>query len=416
MIPALSGGVQTTIAAIVIFLLLVVFHEFGHFWVAKRVGIFVREFAVGFGPKLFSRKWGETVYSIRALPLGGFVNMAGEGPEDYGIEPGQAVAVQLDEEGRVRAFGDPRFLRDVDAVGRLLSGPTREQYALQVETDEGVRRYALSPVTELYSDHGVTPLAPYERQFIGKSVLARAATIFAGPLMNFVLAAIIFAVYFTISGVPAGPDVGKVLPDSPAARAGLLPGDHIVAVDGEPVRSWNQLVKEVQSRPDQRVVLDVARGDQRLQIAVTPQIRDGVGVIGVSPALVHDPLTSIWLGIRQTWDITVQIVVAFSRMITGALAPEVAGPVGIVAMIGEQTKQGLMNLLTLTAILSINLGIINLLPIPALDGSRLMFLLVEALRGRPVDPHKESMVHLVGFALLMVIVVLVTYKDVTRLF
>ncbi|MDI3257261.1 MAG: RIP metalloprotease RseP [Kyrpidia sp.] len=411
-----SGVIQTAVAAIVIFLLLVVFHEFGHFWVAKRVGIFVREFAVGFGPKVFSRKWGETVYSVRALPLGGFVNMAGEGPEDFAFEPGKTVAVKLDADGRVEALGDPRSIRHADLVGRLRTGPSREDYALRIETGDEVRRYPLGPAAVLYADNAAMSLAPYDRQFLGKPVWARAATIFAGPLMNFVLAAVIFAVYFTVAGVPSGPDVAKVLPGSPALRAGLQPGDHIAAVDGEPVGSWDQLVKAVQSRADQRVVLDVVRGGQRFQVAVSPEIRGGVGVIGVSPALVHNPIASVWLGVKQTWDISVQIVAAFGRMISGTLAPEVAGPVGIVAMIGEQTKQGLMNLLTLTALLSINLGIINLLPIPALDGSRLMFLLVEAVRGRPVDPQKESMVHLVGFALLMVIVVLVTYKDVTRLF
>ncbi|ADG06244.1 RIP metalloprotease RseP [Kyrpidia tusciae] len=410
------GGVQTAVAAIVIFLLLVVFHEFGHFYVAKLVGIFVREFAVGFGPKLFSRRWGETVYSLRALPLGGFVNMAGEGPEDYGLESGKTIAVRLDEAGQVEDFGDPRAVGQADFVGRLVSGPSRDDYSLRIEGEDGTRRYALGPGAVLHTEGGAIPLAPYDRQFMGKPVWARAATIFAGPLMNFVLAAVIFAVYFTIAGVPSGPDVAKVLPDSPAIRAGIQPGDHIAGVNGEPIDSWDQLVKTVQSRPDQRVVLDVIRGNQHLQVAVTPEVRGGVGVIGISPVLVHNPLASIGLGIKQTWDISVQIVQAFGRMITGTLAPEVAGPVGIVAMIGEQTREGLMNLLTLTALLSINLGIINLLPIPALDGSRLVFLLVETVRGRPVDPQKESMVHLVGFALLMVIVVLVTYKDVTRLF
>lgn len=416
MVPFLSGGVQTAVAAIVIFLLLVVFHEFGHFWVAKRVGILVREFAVGFGPKLFSRKRGETVYSFRVLPLGGYVHMAGESPEDHGLVRGETLAVRLDAEGRAEALGDPEVLKDPDLIGRLAAGPSRESFAVELETEEGVRRLELSPSAILYTERSTTTLAPFERQFMGKPVWARAATIAAGPLMNFVLAALIFAVYFLYTGVPAGPDVGEVLPGTPAARAGLRPGDHIAAVDGNPIRSWSQLVKTVQSRPEQPMIFDVRRGDSRLEIAVTPEVRSGVGVIGVSPQLVHNPLLAVWMGIRQTWDISLQIVTAFGRMLTGALAPEVAGPVGIVAMIGEQAKQGLANLVTLTALLSINLAIINLLPIPALDGSRLMFLLVEAVRGRPLDPHKESMVHLVGFALLMVIVVLVTYKDVTRLF
>jgi regulator of sigma E protease len=413
----LSHGMLTAIAAIAIFLALVFFHELGHFWVAKRVGILVREFALGFGPRLFSFRKGETLYSIRALPLGGYVNMAGENPEDLFFEKGEVMGIRLDKAGRIAQIGDPTQMKATDVVGIVVSADLSHDSSVVLETKEGEQRFLLGEEAFLVTPGGDYRLVPRERQFIGKPLWARAATIFAGPLMNFVLAVILFSIYFLHVGAPVNaPVVGGVEKGTPAAAAGIRAGDRIVAIDGRPIVRWDDMVTVIQAHPDIPLALEIERRQQRFVVRVAPANVHGVGQLGIDRSLTKDPVASVSTGIAYTWGITAAIVSSIPKLFSGAILHDVSGPVGIVSIIGSRVDQGFFDLVSLAGFLSINLGILNLFPIPALDGGRLLFLGVEAVRGRPVDPHKESMVHLVGFAFLMVLVILVTYNDVTRLF
>lgn len=348
-------NLQTAIFALIIFGLLIFVHEFGHFIVAKLVGIRVEEFSIGMGPKAFSTQKGETLYSIRFLPIGGYVKMSGE----TGIEE------------------DEQF---------FLDDPKR---------------------------------------FNNKSVIQRAGVIVAGPLMNFFLAVLLFALFFTFVGIYTASEtteIGDVLADSPAQKAGLQPGDKIVAIDGQKVNEWSQMVNIIHNQPGKILSFIINRDGKEIKMQITPQLdpESQVGLIGITPSgqwKKVNPLNALGLAIRRTLEIIAFTITAIGQMVSGKMGMgEVAGPVGIVQLIGESAQVGLIYLINLTALISINLGLLNLLPIPALDGSKLIFLGIEAVRGKPVDPKKENFVHLIGFALLMTLMLFVTYRDIIRLF
>jgi len=313
----------TFIASVFVFGILILFHEFGHFIVAKMVGIKVYEFSLGFGPKLLALPRGETSYCLRLFPLGGFVRMAGMDPNE-----------ELAEEDQDRGFNR-------------------------------------------------------------KTVWQRIAVIFAGPFMNFFLAALLFAVVFASQGQPvpsSGTDIGDVNPGYPAQIAGLAAGDRIVAIDGKPVDKWDELVTLINESPEKNISVVVLRDGSELQFELTTiKAEDGRGLIGIYPAeeyIEASPLQAISLGIEWTGRFTVVIMDFVSKMIFGQAPAELGGPVRVVSEIGKAAQIGFIILLKLAAILSINLGLFNLFPIPALDGSRILFLFWEKIRRRPVAPEK----------------------------
>ncbi|MDD2553324.1 MAG: RIP metalloprotease RseP [Desulfotomaculaceae bacterium] len=341
----------TFIASVFVFGLLIVFHEFGHFIVAKIVGIKVYEFSLGFGPKLLDVSGEETLYTVRLLPLGGFVRMAGMDPEE-----------EVDEKDLNRGFNK-------------------------------------------------------------KTVGQRIAVIFAGPFMNFLLAALLFVVVFSLQGEPvasSGTRIGDINPGYPAQAVGLAAGDKIVAVDGKTVDKWADLVTMINERPEQNISVVVLRDGSELQFALTTvKSEDGRGLIGIYPTEEYVKigfLQSISLGIEWTVRFTVAIIDIVFKMILGQAPAELGGPVRVVSEIGNAAQLGFVILLKLAALLSVNLGLFNLFPIPALDGSRILFLVWEKIIRRPVDPAKENFIHLIGFGLLMLLIVAVTYNDIIQVF
>lgn len=345
---------QTGVFALIIFGLLIFVHEFGHFIVAKLVGVRVEEFSIGMGPKAFSLKKGDTLYSIRILPIGGYVKMTGESG--------------LEEEDDL-AKDDPK-------------------------------------------------------RFNNKTVAERAGVIIAGPLMNFILAVVLFSLIFVFIGIPyATTEIGEVLENSPAEIAGLKSGDMIVAINGQEVSEWSEMVEIIHTNPERELYFTIERGQTKYGINITPKLdkENNVGLIGITPGQSgfkkENPFKAIILGLNRTVEILIFTVIALVDMIAGKMGMgEVTGPVGIVKLIGESAKVGFIYLVNLTALISINLGLLNLLPIPALDGSKLIFLGIEAIRGKPVDARKENFVHIIGFALLMTLMLFITYRDVVKLF
>ncbi len=337
----------TFIASVIIFGLLIFFHELGHFSIAKLVGIKVREFSLGFGPKLLSHSKGETTYNLRAFPLGGFVNMAGMDPNEE-------------------------------------------------ETEE-------------------------ERGFNNKTVGQRIAVIFAGPAMNFLLAVFLLAVLFFSYGVPDKPTnvVQGTLPGKPAEIAGIKPGDTIVAIDGKQIVSWEQISKIVAENPGRPLEVTVLRGQERINVTVVPYLdENNTGKIGIFPAPGKvGPVGAVASGIRYTGMLSYQIVAYLGQAIAQKVPLELGGPVQIVATINEavESTDWFANLMSLGAFLSVSLGLFNLFPIPALDGSRILFLLIEMVRGKPIEQSKENFIHMVGFALLLLLIVFITYNDILRL-
>lgn len=332
----------TVIVTILVFGVLIAAHEFGHLIFAKWSKIYVEEFAIGMGPKLFGFHIGETQYSLRLLPIGGYCKMPGE-----------------DEE----------------------------------------------------SDH--------PNGFDKKSVPRRMLVVFGGAFFNFILAIVIFVIAYSIMGVPAEKAiVGQVTEGMPAASAGLEAGDTIVSIDGQEVATWSEAVEIISATPGATMTYTVERANGEIvDIAITSTANEqGDTVIGIVRGT--ESLTifgAIAVGFKETYAMTKLILVALFQMVTGQMAVDLAGPIGVGQMVGQIADYGFINLLAFVAALSVNLGIINLLPLPALDGSRLVFLAIEGIRRRPVSRKVESTIHFVGFVLLMLLMVAVTYSDIIRL-
>lgn len=418
---------ETVIAFIIIFGALVFFHELGHFLFAKRAGILCREFAIGFGPKVFSHKRGETVYTVRLLPIGGFVRMAGEDPEMVEIKPGYRVGLMFNDKGQVNKI----ILNNKDKYADLR---VIEVEKADIEHDLFIRGYVDGEEEELVTfpihpqamlvENGVeTILAPYDRQFASKSLLQRTLTIFAGPLFNFILALIIFLLLAFIQGVPTNePALGKLTPDGVAKQVGLQEGDVVLSISDTEISSWEDVVMMIRDNPGKELEFYVDRDGETKSILVTPAeetIEEGkkIGLIGVYNPIEKSPFTAIGHGFKETYMWTKEIIVILGTLVTGQFSIDMlAGPVGIYQATDTVAKSGVFYLMKWAGLLSINLGIVNLLPIPALDGGRLVFFAIEAVRGKPLDSQKEGMVHFIGFALLMLLMLVVTWNDIQRFF
>ena len=357
----------TVVSFIIVLGVLVFFHEFGHFMVAKWSDMRVEEFAIGMGPRILGTEYGETFYSIRAFPLGGFCKITGEMPMDD----------EIDEEEK-----------------------------------------------EIYLE-----AKRNNKCFFQKSIWKRIAVVVMGPIMNFLLAGLLFAVIFGMYGQPVDMQdqavIGRVLPQQPAYQAGVEEGDKVLAVDEQPVNTWQELATEINKHPEEEINLRIKRNEELINIAVTPQAKERLnpdtgstskkGIIGITPPLIRKEVgffDSIALGFEKTVLMIQAIAVGLWQMITGQLKADVSGPVAIAQMVGRASKTGLLRVLELAAIISVNLGFMNLLPIPALDGGRLVFLGVEVVRGKAVDPETEGRAHMVGFVLLILLLIVVTFKDI----
>jgi regulator of sigma E protease len=417
---------STIIAFIIIFGALVFFHELGHLIFAKRAGILCREFAIGFGPKIFSHKKNETVYTIRLLPIGGFVRMAGEDPEMIEIKPGHRVGLLLDKEGNVEKI----ILNNKDKfpkarVIEVESCDIERELIIKGYVDgeeEKLQTFSINRDALLVEDGIETQIAPYDRQFASKTLGQRTMAIFAGPLMNFVLALVLFIVIALLQGVPSDePVLGKLTPDGAAQKAGLKEGDIVLSIDEAEVTSWEDVVEIIRKNPNKELDFSIERNGELMEIPVTPELKElegkKVGLIGVYGPIEKSPLKSVAYGFEQTYDWTKEILFMLGKLVSGEFTIDaLSGPVGIYQSTDVVAKSGIYYLMKWAAILSINLGIMNLLPIPALDGGRLMFFAIEALRGKPIDRQKEGMVHFIGFALLMLLMLVVTWNDIQRFF
>ncbi|PID00194.1 RIP metalloprotease RseP [Sporosarcina sp. P29] len=417
---------ETVIAFIVIFGTLVAFHEFGHFLFAKRAGIMVREFAIGMGPKILAIRKGETQYTIRLLPLGGYVRMAGEDFDTVELQPGYRVGLLLNAQDEIekiylnRNVSNPNILN----VEVEKSDLDKELYIEGYDEDGQFVHLKISRTAMIIEKGQETLIAPYDRQFESKSLGSRALAIFAGPLFNFILAFFIFLALGLMNGVPTNePIISEVKPDTPAELAGMKKDDLITGVDGKSIDSWPKFSEAIQKSAGVPMSIEVDRAGKQVVLDVVPDTVEDAGQefgqIGVmySSPLEKGFIKSIVFGAEQTYTWTVKIFELLGMLVTGQFTIDaLSGPVGIYKATEEVAQHGIFNLMNWGAVLSINLGIMNLLPLPALDGGRLLFFLFEGLRGKPIDKQKEGMVHFVGIMLLMVLMLVVTWNDIQRFF
>jgi regulator of sigma E protease len=405
---------------VLLFFVLVTIHEWGHFYFAKRAGILVREFAIGFGPKLFSFKKGETRYTLRLLPIGGFVRMAGEDPEMIQIRSGQTIGVKLAHSQVTHIYVDQlQNLTDV-TIGTVEQIDLEKGLFIKLNVNDEVRHLSVHPQAMMVSKGKETQIAPWDRQFGSKTVGQRALSIVAGPVMNFLLAFVLFIVVVFMTGIPDKVKVQGVIQGSPAEKAGLRAGDIIVSVNHEPIGSDSgKLTNLIRQSVNQPMVWVIERNKEQVRMEVTPEDKGNGGLVGVTLTL-ETRQASVMEGLRYGGINFVKasgsILDSFGKLVTLQFKmDDLGGPVRIVEFTSEQASAGLAQYIFWAGLLSLYLGIFNLLPFPALDGSRLVFLGFEAVRGKPVDPSRESMVHFVGFAMLMLLMIAVTYNDILRL-
>lgn len=417
---------QTVIAFIIVFGSLVFFHELGHFIFAKRAGILVREFAIGMGPKIFGMMKGETLYTIRLLPLGGYVRMAGEDVDQIELQPGYRVGLILNRDNVAEKIYLNQNVQNPNVLFMEVERADLEK-ELWIEGYDEENQFVRINVSRqaIVVENGTElMIAPIDRQFNSKTVGQRAMAIFAGPLFNFILAFFVFAFIAMMQGVPTyEPIIYDVVEDGPAADAGMQKGDYVKAIDGDPIEDWQELSGTVQDKPGEELTFLVERDGQDIELTMTPEALEEsgkeygqIGVMYQSP-VEKNPLKALVFGVTQTYDYTVLILGLLGDLVTGQFTIDaLSGPVGIYKATETVAQYGVYNLMNWAAVLSINLGIMNLLPLPALDGGRLLFFGVEALRGKPVDRQKEGLVHFVGIVLLMILMVVVTWNDIQRFF
>ena len=349
----------TIISTIIVLGILIFVHELGHFLLAKKLGVGVITFSLGFGPKLIGRKIGETQYQVSVVPLGGFVKLIGENPDE-----------EVKEEDRARSFS-------------------------------------------------------------AQPIWKRGMIVGAGPFFNFFLAILFFSI-INLFGIPSFPSkIGEVSPGLPAESAGFKKGDIVLSIDGKEVSKWDDLSKIIRNSKGKELLIKVKRGEEIFEIKVSPKPsmqKNPFGeeiqtfMIGIKPSdevIIEkvNPLKAIGMGFSQTWVGIELTVVSIVKLIQGKIsAKTIGGPILIGQLAGEQARKGVLSLVLFMSILSINLGLINLFPIPILDGGHFLFLGLEAILKKPVSIKKMEMAQQVGLVLIILLMVFAFYNDLIRLF
>lgn len=422
---------KTIVIFLLIFSLIVVFHEFGHYYMAKKAGILVREFALGMGPKLFSQQGQDgTTYTLRMLPLGGYVRLAGLNDEDD-LQPGMQVGLTLDSENLVKTINLQENLSPEEIPVRIDYSDLASEMVLEAIPlgQETAKSFPVSKKAFMIEQDGTRiPVAPIESRYESATVWDKIKTNFAGPFNNFILSIVIFTFIGFLIGYKQTDqwNIAKIVEDSPAAQAGLQAGDIIIEVDQVPVDNWDQLVAMTEKSPGQTLNLKVDRQgqviDSQMTLATVKDEATGqeVGQMGIYQGFVMEKMTlldKLTYGFIQTYTVIAMVFTAILSWFTkGFSLNDLGGPVAMAQTTHEVVSYGFVPILAYMAMLSANLGFMNLLPIPALDGGKILLNLIEAVRGKPLSQEKEGIITLIGVGLLLILMVLVTWNDIMRLF
>lgn len=409
---------------LVVFGLLVFVHEFGHFIVAKKSGILVREFSIGMGPKLFQLRRSTTTYTIRWLPLGGYVRLAGVDDESK-LDPGMTVVLALNDQGKVIRIdasesdlpieGIPVQITQADLVDDLKihgyeNGDEEKQRTFEVDPDATIIE---KNKTELV-------IAPRNRQFQQANVWQKLAVNFAGPFMNIVLGFVVFIIWsLTIPG-PGTNEISKVMTNSPAKTAQLVAGDKIVKIDNKKIANFNDISTAIEQSKGKKMAFEVQTKGQTRKVIIKPKkVKTANGdyyQIGIQ-AKTNE---AIGLKLSRGWSTAVSttglIFNAVGNLFRHFSLNKLSGPVGIYSQTAQVSQMGVTYVLAFLAMISINLGIVNLIPIPGLDGGKLLLNLIELVRGKPISQEHEAIVELIGFGLLLLLIIAVTGNDIYRYF
>lgn len=434
--------IKTIITFIFVFGVIVLVHEFGHYYFAKKSGILVREFAIGMGPKLIATRKNGTAYTIRLLPIGGYVRMAGAGDDDTVLVPGQSVGLVLTDEGLVKKINTSKKVNLIHALPLEVTQADLEKelfiegYTFDGSGEQMLKRFDVLHDATIIEENGVEiQIAPLDVQFQSASLKDRMLTNFAGPLNNFILAILLFILIAFLQGgkpvveqgMPVSTnEISFVEPDSPAAKSGIHAGDYLVAVDEQPMQNPQKLAEVLQKKEGAPVKLTLKNKEgKEKNVTVTPKkevietedTQQDIWRIGIAYAPKIQKLSffgKIGYGLQAFLSASTAIIVALKGLITGFSLNKLGGPVMIFEVSSQVAQQGFITVLSFMGLLSVNLGIMNLLPIPALDGGKLVLNIIEGVRGKPLSEDKEGIITLIGFAILMVLMILVTWNDIQR--
>ncbi|HGI2927767.1 TPA: RIP metalloprotease RseP [Streptococcus agalactiae] len=411
---------------IIIFGVIVVVHEFGHLYFAKKSGILVREFAIGMGPKIFSHIDKEgTTYTIRILPLGGYVRMAGWGDDKTEIKTGTPASLTLNKEGIVTR---------INLSGKQLDNTSLpiNVTAYDLEDKLTITGLVLSETKTYSVDHDATiieedgteiRIAPLDVQYQNASVWGRLITNFAGPMNNFILGLVVFiALAFIQGGVQdLSTNQVRVSENGPAASAGLKNNDRILQIGSHKVSNWEQLTAAVEKstrhlEKKQKLALKIKSKEVVKTINVKPQKVDKSYIIGIMPALKTSFKDKLLGGFKLAWESFFRILNELKKLIAHFSINKLGGPVALYQASSQAAKNGFVTVLNLMGLISINLGIMNLIPIPALDGGKIVMNILEAIRRKPLKQETETYITLAGVAVMLVLMIAVTWNDIMRAF
>ena len=410
---------------ILVFGIIVVVHEFGHFYFAKKSGILVREFAIGMGPKIFAHIGKDgTAYTIRILPLGGYVRMAGWGDDTTEIKTGTPVSLTLTDDGKVKRIN--------------LSGKKLDQTALPMQVTQFdfedklfIKGLVLEEEKTFAVDHDATVveadgtevrIAPLDVQYQNATIWGKLITNFAGPMNNFILGVVVFWILIFMQGGVRDVDTNQfhVMPQGALAKVGVPETAQITKIGSHEISNWESLIQAVESETKDRTAptLDVTiseKGSDK-QVTVTPEESQGRYLLGVQPGIKSDFLSMFVGGFTTAADSALRILSELKNLIFQPDLNKLGGPVAIFKASSDAAKNGIENVLYFLAIISINIGIFNLIPIPALDGGKIVLNILEAIRRKPLKQEIETYVTLAGVVIMVVLMIAVTWNDIMRLF
>ncbi len=413
------------LTSILVFGIIVVVHEFGHFYFAKKSGILVREFAIGMGPKIFAHIGKDgTAYTIRILPLGGYVRMAGWGDDTTEIKTGTPVSLTLTDDGKVKRIN--------------LSGKKLDQTALPMQVTqfdfedklfikglvlEEEKTFAVDhDATVVESDGTEVRIAPLDVQYQNATIWGKLITNFAGPMNNFILGVVVFWILIFMQGGVRDVDTNQfhIMPQGALAKVGVPETAQITKIGSHEVSNWESLIQAVESETKDKTAptLDVtiSENGSDKQVTVSPEESQGRYLLGVQPGIKSDFVSMFVGGFTTAADSALRILSELKNLIFQPDLNKLGGPVAIFKASSDAAKNGIENVLYFLAVISINIGIFNLIPIPALDGGKIVLNILEAIRRKPLKQEIETYVTLAGVVIMVVLMIAVTWNDIMRLF
>ena len=410
---------------ILVFGIIVVVHEFGHFYFAKKSGILVREFAIGMGPKIFAHIGKDgTAYTIRILPLGGYVRMAGWGDDTTEIKTGTPVSLTLTDDGKVKRIN--------------LSGKKLDQTALPMQVTqfdfedklfikglvlEEEKTFAVNhDATVVEADGTEVRIAPLDVQYQNATIWGKLITNFAGPMNNFILGVVVFWILIFMQGGVRDVDTNQfhIMPQGALAKVGVPETAQITKIGSHEISNWESLIQAVETETKDKTAptLDVtiSENGSDKQVTVSPEESQGRYLLGVQPGIKSDFVSMFVGGFTTAADSALRILSALKNLIFQPDLNKLGGPVAIFKASSDAAKNGIENVLDFLAMISINIGIFNLIPIPALDGGKIVLNILEAIRRKPLKQEIETYVTLAGVVIMVVLMIAVTWNDIMRLF